>query len=538
MSGRAKRSCLLWLAVLAAGVTGVRGETTGANPGDWLLQLPEAETNNRTLVHRVHFKTAQNPDSYRGYYELNQDYRPCYDQGCPLPDDALQINASRVNDCWIQLAGGVPHDVKWDLEVKVLTNNVVLAPEVDGIVFQVAGRLPGLAVTSGWHRISLEREAGKLTVRVDDTGEAVTFVDPRTRVPLRLTVRREPLVWVRGSALYAAAGEAWPPFQPPTYPAASEAAAWKEVYRQSFDTQESMRDFTREYTNGVVKWLPEDKCMRLSADEGREWADVFATLNMSLTGDLRIRFRGRNIPPEDQFFGVLFACQGDLRREDGYFCEWNRGWMRRIKKADVQRCIVRPHEPENHAAYWADYRIERVGGRIAMYKNNRESISWTDPDPIVNPANGKFAFYVCGQSIDLDDLVIERAGALTNAEAAVTPPPTVAAGAPPRDPTAADTVIVKQSVAAMPSPGGPTPLASPGLTDLRVGDGAVSFRWPAQPGVVYAVETCNSLVNPGQWIPVPGATSLITAAGVLEFSAPTSTHGQSFYRVVARPAAN
>ena len=523
--------------------------TTAAAPPNAAVPLSFRETDarQRTRVHLVRFTTLSEPLEYLHFYRFNQELHPYYDDDYPQPEEALQLNSSEVNDCWLQLAGGVPHSLRWEIEVNVRTSGVVVVPEVDGIVFQRNGTLPGLAVAEGWHRVSMDRHADRLAVRVDEDAEAVTFVPPTTHVPLRLTVRREPFVWLRGSALYAAPADPWRPAETAAPTPETGAVTWREVYRQAFDGPESLRDFTIEHTNNTVSWLPDDRCLRLNAATNGLRDDCFATLNRNLPGDIRIRFRARNVPHEDQFFGVFVSCRRVFPHDDGYYCEWNRGWLRRIKKVNVQRSFVRPQEEEVHTPYWADYRLERIGGTITMYKNDRLSLTWTDPDPIQNPAYGKFAFYVIGQPMDFDDLVIDhnaRDVAAEEAAARLAASNAVAGTASatatrPRDPTAADTVLTRPSPAAVqPTSGGSVvPLAAPMISDLAVANDTISFRWAVQAGAEYDVETCNDLTSPAAWTTVPGWAGVRTRDTVLIFTAPISTHGHSFYRVVARPVA-
>lgn len=530
--------CVIWTAKAMA---------ADATTNDWSVSFPAADASQRTRVHQVSFNSVMQPEESRPFYRFNQDIRPCYDENCPQPDGALQLNSSGVNDCWVQLAGTPPHNVRWDLEVWVMTNNVILVPEPNGIVFQAAGAFPGLTITPGWHRVSMDRENDRLTVRVDDVSEAVTFVAPDSRAPLRLTVRRKPLVWLRGSALYTMPGEVWAESNHGTEPAHAESVVWREVYRQPFDTADSVHDFSRENTNSTIAWVPEDKCMRLAADQNRGKKEVFATLNRNLPGDLRIWFRALNVEPNDHFFEVLISCKRIMPVEDGYDCSWNRGWMRRIKKADVQRIIVRPYEIQIDPPYWANYCIERVGDTITMYKNGSVSLKWTDPDPIIDPAFNKLSFYHCDVPMDFDDIIIERnARDISNELAAATAalPLAVTNGtsqaAKVRDPATADTVLVRtctQTGTVQPaSGGGVAPLAQFNLTDVRISNDTISFRWQAQAGVLYDVETCNSFSATVSWTAVSGWSGVSSTESVLTFSTPVSARGQSFYRVVARPS--
>lgn len=527
------RNLAVAVCLLGSGAcAGLGGATTKAA---WAVSFPATDGSQRARVHDVRFTTLQDPVEYERFYKFNQDFTPCYDDDCILPDEALQLNSSLVNDCWVQLAGLAPHSLSWDLEVRVLTTNVVIVSEPNGIVFQVAGALPGVAVPIGWHRVTLDRADDKLTVSVDGVGETVTFVTTASRTPLRLTVRRKPLVWLRGSALYVPPGAAWDAAQ--TGQGQAAPVVWREVYRQTFDSAESVRDFSPERTNGTIAWIAADHCMRLDADQGVRHTEIYATLKRNFPGDLRVRFRARNVAPIDHFFDVLISCKRILPVEDGYDCSWNRGWMRRIKKADVQRCLVRPGIPEELPPHWADYCIERVGGTITMYKNGEQSLTWTDPDPIVDPAYGKLSLYHCDMPVDFADFIIERnARDLSNEMAAVAGPaalpPVSAAG---RDPAAADTVVVRACAAAAVQPAsgtGTVTLAMPALTEMHIRNDALSFQWQVQAGAQYDVQTCNSLVNPVTWTTVPGWLGVRAADGVLVFTAPVSEHGHSFYRVV------
>jgi hypothetical protein len=48
---------------------------------------------------------------------------------------------------------------------------------------------------------------------------------------------------------------------------------------------------------------------------------------------------------------------------------------------------------------------------------------------------------------------------------------------------------------------------------------------------------CNSLLGKPEWTPVPGWTAIRTTEVVQTFSAPASSNGHSFYRVVVQPVA-
>ena len=114
---------------------------------------------NWRVVDQTHFLSSRN--DYGRYYTLNQDYKPAYEPDAALPEDALQINASPVNDCWIQLGPGCPWRVKWEIEVYAITKDVVLVPEAHGMSFQGPGgtplTAPGIPLASGWHEIRVVR---------------------------------------------------------------------------------------------------------------------------------------------------------------------------------------------------------------------------------------------------------------------------------------------------------------------------------------------------------------------------------------------
>jgi hypothetical protein len=141
---------------------------------------------------------------------------------------------------------------------------------------------------------------------------------------------------------------------------------------------------------------------------------------------------------------------------------------------------------------------------------------------------GRFAFYIWRMQMDFDDLVIERnaiemAGDVrTNAVPRVLPFP-----AEP----AADTVMISQGASL--AEAGP---AAPKLYDVRGGDGMIGFRWNGDSRCVYEVQACNALLDPAEWAPVRGWEAVKGSGDVMQFSAPASTAGHTFYRVVVRPA--
>ncbi len=496
------------------------------------LVLPSTNDANWVLQESVRFELWQDLDACT-YYAFNLDTFPAYHQGCVLPKNMLQINSSEVNDCYIELAGRIPHRVKWVIEVNIASNGMTLTPEADGVVFQYDRKTPGIAINPGWHVVSMEREGDKLTARVDSTDEAVTFVAPSTQVPLRLTVRRKPFVSVRRSLVFSGAGQSWEPAARPQQLSPPTNVIWKEVYHQSFDTIDSLKDFKCETSNGVAQWF-DDGCLHMAADiEGRP-ENVIMTLQRELPGDIRVSFRARNIPPESHFFGIMLSCKGEARREDGYFCEWNRNWMRRIKKRDVQKNIVHPYEQEDVTRRWRNYRAERIGPKITMFTDGKETLSWVDPDPVTGPEFNRMAFYVWRHQNDFDDLVIEQ-----NAGQATQPLRTACMQTNnlPKSTTAAnlsmasDTVIVRQSPSADAQPAEPLRLE---LTNLQTSSDTISFHWVVQAGYEYDVETCNSLGETPQWTPVPGWAAVRPAGADIVFNTTASTNGHSFYRVVTR----
>lgn len=522
---RAERHLLTAMLLLAAATT---------DAGDLFPVGAEPDPAQWHAAYRARFDGPRSFEGHAPHLLFNQDIRPYYGMVSPLPADALQLNSSEVNDCYVQTGKGAPHRLLWRLQCRATTNGVTLTPATDGAVFDSDRRKVGLAVPTEWHWVEIERQADRVTVRVAGSGEAVTFIDPGARVPLRVTSRREPLVWLRRADLYVGNGDRWDPVaaRPPV-----RAPLWQEVYRQAFDGPESLKDFVLEGTNsaGTVAWQPGDRCLRLSAREDGPRMDAVLRLHRHLPGDLRIHFRARNVPPEDHFFGVLLACKDPLLpREDGYYCEWNRGWMRRIKKADVQRVLSRPNGPTDRTIRWINYRIERIGPRVAMFTGEEEVLAWVDPAPDRDAEHDRVAFYVCGQEIEFDDIVIDRNG--LDALESAAPRPQAAGGtftphAAVANAAASDTVIVRPTAVAAEAPS----VLPPVISDLRSSATTISFRWIAQSDCEYEVQMCNSLLGKPEWTPVPGWTAIRATEVVQTFSAPASSNGHSFYRVVVQP---
>jgi len=535
----------LLLAVILPWIPILPGSAAQEAQSTKTISEPSASPAEWTLAAEVAFDTPDGVAQLNPHFCLNQDRVPYRNPSgyekwvCPpLPPGVLQLNSSEVNDCFIETVPGGPHRLRWRLLCLAFTNGVTLVPEVNGAVFEFRPKGAGLAVSAEWQWIDIERKGNRVTVHMSDGGEAVTFVNAAATQPLRVTARRQPMVWVRRMQLYIGTGDAWTTPDKAT-PTATEPE-WTEVYRQSFDTAATLQDFAIERTNGIVSWLPEDHCVRLTPDalaEARhQRPQVMARLLQTVHGDVRIRFRARNVPPEDHFFGVLLSCKGPLvPREDGYYCEWNRGWLRRIKKRDIQRAIVHTPYPTDRTVRWIDYWIERVGSRIAMFTGATPVLAWDDPDPIGDPANNQIAFYVDSQELDLDDILIERNTLDIAREQATTRPreePPITPAITTRATAAADTVIVRQTAL------GATALEviPPVIEDVRVEADIIRFAWTSQAGCEYDVEMCNSILGKPQWTPVEGWKGLRGQDGLMSFHAPTSTNGHTFYRVVAHLA--
>ena len=486
------------------------------------------------LLNETMLSNQETLDSYKPYYTFNQDQKPAYTRDTVMPTNALQLNSSLVNDCYIKLAGNVPHNIKWEVEVLAKTEEIILIPEADGIVFTTDERRVGLSITQSWQTVSMERIDNKITVRVGDTGKAITFVTEDAKVPLSLTVRHSPLVWLRQSKLYTTVAEPWSPAtNKTTEVAAIDESEWNEVYRQTFDNAESMTNFVADNDIAVAKWLSDEQCLYMRAG-GKEMSDITLRLKHSFPGDIRMSFRGRNIAPQDQFFGAFVSCTEILRKEDGYFCEWNRGWMRRIKKFDVQRKIIKPYLPTNKEERWVNYRIDRIGSKITMYTDGEETLSWVDPAPPTSTNNGYVGFYVWQSSIKFDNLVIEqRTKKPTNIieAASIEPPATTTIEAPAnlvRSTDVADTIIVHDSGNQL-----ATALRAPMLNQVTSNNKEFSFSWLGDSEYEYDVEMCTSLTD-NKWNPVNNSKGLRANNNNIKFTADVSQQGHCFYRVKTR----
>lgn len=482
------------------------------------------------LVQRTFFKAENNLASYSNYYVFNQDPAPYYDRDSLLPKDALQINSSEVNDCWIQLAGQVPHRVRWIIEIICRTNDVTLVPEADGVVFSAQSRLPGLDVSPGRHTVRLERCGATLSVRVDDGDEAMTLIAPDTHAPLRITVRRLPLIWLCSSELYGdATALPWFPSDLSTARPPAGSVKWREVYRQDFSNPKSLDDFTRGYTNGSVSWNENERCLAVVADPAASPSDVTLVSRLNLPGDVRVTLKARNIPPESHFFGLFISASGDPR-SGGYFCEWNRNWMRRIKKLDIQRAINRVVEPDDRKQRWREYRVERIGARVAMFTDGVPVLDWEDPDPFNSPEQSMLAIYVWRMAMEFDDIVIERNAADPDAGMIAVP---WRPGKPRSTERAVDTVIVRGGAHQPPEN---AQLHVPrALGIARRGD-LIAVDWETLEYREYDVESCNSFEGKVEWKTVPGWDRVRGREGRIAFTAPVSTNGHCFYRLVVRPS--
>ena len=518
-----------------------RDVSAGSQPPAAVSAMPDA---NWRVVDRTLFRSSRN--DYGRYYTLNQDYKPAYEPDAVLPKDALQINASPVNDCWIQLGPGCPWRVKWEIEVYAITEDVVLVPEADGMSFQGPGgtpltAAPGIPLASGWHEIRVVRDSNAVTVSVDGRAESVTFVNTTYQPSLRMTVREMPRVWVRNATISIPPGEAWQDPASPHGATAADAPPWRVVYSQAFDTADCTNDFVLQSTSGTATWLPDEKCLRLRSGRDPAGLNLRYWLQRDLPGDIRVSFRARNAANEDHFFGVYINCiEQEPEAMYGYFCEWNRGWMRRIKKRSVQRAIVHPYEPQIHDPTWINFRVERAGSRISMYKDGKLSLDWTDPAPTEGPQYKDLCFYTWGMQIDIDDVIIEQnAQELAARGWRKTPmagPDGGMSGTPvgmTASPYAADTVVLHEFVTLGADAAGPAP---PVLEDLRAESGQLSFRWRHDPTCTYEVQTCTTLTGTPVWITAKAWQPPAVDAAYAAFSGPVSVQGHAFFRVIARRA--
>lgn len=320
------------------------------------------------------------------------------------PDNEFLLDASRVFDRWVRISSNSPHTVKWEIAFQSVGGGYVVSVEPDGIVISANGEAEGFSILpSEENVVVLERAGGELKVTLNGRDTRTVSLPPGDRAPLRVTAQVRPVV-LRRMKLFLGNGE---DFSPPPEPVPGVPPRWVEVYREDFSDPKSIEMFEG-YPQNIL-FGHADAALTLGPKKELGVDEGYAMLKLSLPGDVRISFRARSMMPDQPpFFGLMLALKGRLRKEDGYFVEWNY-WQVQIKKKNSRVAGKEVSYPVGGGkGEWIRFRVERTGSTITMFTEDKEVLSWTDTHPFTDSAHDLFTFYIWRVHMEFDDIVIER----------------------------------------------------------------------------------------------------------------------------------
>ncbi|HHN45846.1 MAG TPA: hypothetical protein ENN09_00255 [Planctomycetes bacterium] len=320
------------------------------------------------------------------------------------PDDEFLLDASRVFDRWVRISSQSPHTVKWEIVFQSVGGGYVVSVDADGVVISADGEAAGFSIsTFEENTVVMERSGNELKVILNNRETRNIHLPRNDRAPLRLTARVRPVV-IRRTKLFFGNDEV---FSLPPQRATEAQPRWMHVYKEDFSDPKSIEmfggyppDAMLGRNNAALEMGPRHE---LGIEEG------YAMLKMSLPGDMRISFRARSmLPGQPPFFGLMLALKGRLRKEDGYFVEWNY-WQVQIKRRNSRVAGKQIHYPVGGSnGEWIRFRVERTGDTITMFTEDKEVLSWTDPHPLIDANHDLFAFYIWRVHMEFDDITIER----------------------------------------------------------------------------------------------------------------------------------
>lgn len=323
------------------------------------------------------------------------------------PDEEFLLDCSRVFDRWVRLTKQAPHTVKWLVEFHAVGGARGLRIEPNGVVLTQDFPDEGFEIFADrQHMVAMERVGGALKVSLDGGKPITKEVDPDDREPLRISAQVVPAV-LRTSSLYFAKGEGLSP--PPEPKGQAVPPEWEVVYSQDFSDPASVKSFTGWPAAGLFEWAADSKALRMGPREDIGIEEMYVMLQRSLPGDLRIRFRARSIEEgQPAFFGLMLFLKGGLRKEEGYFVEWNY-WQVQIKRKNIRVAgkEIGYGKPSGNKQ-WVNFMVQRVGHTITMFTEGKEVLEWADPYPFRDSEHDLFCFYIWRVPMEYDDIVIER----------------------------------------------------------------------------------------------------------------------------------
>lgn len=322
------------------------------------------------------------------------------------PGAELLLASSRVFDRWIQLSQKCPHTVKWELTLYGQFENSWVRTEADGLVVGEDRTGEGVPFPCGREVVVVMERSGETLQSVVGDARRRVSVTADDREPLRLTAQGRPLT-VRRSRLYFGAGESLAP--PPKREARpDQPPKWETILAENFQLPDSLTAFAH-WPEPTVFFRANNETLQMGPNTETKNDECWVMLKRSLPGDVRIRFRVRSQRSgQGPFFGVILNLKGKLRREDGYFIEWNT-WQVQIKKSNVRKIARRLDYPKKTSnGEWLACRLEKIGAKITMYTEDDEVLTWTDPYPYADAEHDLLAFYTWRVPLQFDDLVIDR----------------------------------------------------------------------------------------------------------------------------------
>ena len=195
----------------------------------------------------------------------------------------------------------------------------------------------------------------------------------------------------------------WPMKPLPTF---TVEPKWEVAFKDALDDAAAPTRVTKVGASGLVEYFEPKRALLLKTDDEGE---VFAALHTPLPGDLRIKFKALRAKYAQQVsIGLFFGIRGSTGTGtmDGYFAEWARGIAQVKRERQVLKCVDAPTPTTEDR--WVNLELRRVGGTISMLMENKEVLSFIDPQPLSDAAHDRCTFYVWSDQTLIRDVVIER----------------------------------------------------------------------------------------------------------------------------------
>ncbi len=325
------------------------------------------------------------------------------------PQESFLLDASRVFDRWVRLSKQTPHSIRWVVTFQPLSGTRSADLEPDGFIFRADDH--GAIPIQPEHKqiLTLTRRGDRLTARLDDAQLLEQKIARDDRTPLRVTAQvRSVLLF--SSKLYFGIGERLVPAKRNLL-GNRKAPKWEICYAQTFSDADGLKDFSNFRPAGRFVWSEEDKALEIGPRNKDDHDEAYAMLKHSIPGDFRIRFRGRSVKArQPAFFGLLASIAGQIRKEDGYYFEWNY-WQVQIKRRNARKAgkeISYSNLHKKSSNDWLQFKVERIDGELTMYTEGREVLRWKDPHAFKDSTHDLFSFYTWRVPMQFDDLIIER----------------------------------------------------------------------------------------------------------------------------------